>query len=69
MKNNILKIWNLAFVALSVEFISETVRDRGNPSTYDHKHSLQLIHRKNCIKIGCKIKINISSKYAKFRLF
>jgi hypothetical protein len=36
---------------ISVEFISVTVRDRGNPSTYSWKLSTQSIKKKNCTKI------------------
>jgi hypothetical protein len=44
---------------LLVEYIYKTVRDRGNMSTHYHKLSVQSIHRKNCIKIGRKIKNSI----------
>jgi hypothetical protein len=37
----ILEIWT--FRSLSVKFISETVKDRGNPSTYCRKLSIQFI--------------------------
>jgi hypothetical protein len=50
---NILEIWT--FRSLSVKFISETVKDRGNPSIYCRKLSIQFIQNK--VKIGRKIKI------------
>ena len=49
----ILEIWT--FRSLSVKFISETVKDRGNPSTYCRKLSIQFIQ--NWVKIGRQIKI------------
>ena len=42
-----LKFWKLDLLVLSVELISETIQDRGNP-----KLSAQSIRRKNPHRIG-----------------
>jgi hypothetical protein len=55
-------------MALSVKFISETVKNRGNPQTYYKKISTQSIQQqKNTSKLVEKQKFYIPFKYAKFR--
>ena len=57
MKNKIFQIFEFGTSwPLSVEFISETVRERGNPSPYYHNVSTHSIKKKH-IKIGWVIQI------------
>ena len=65
MKNKTFKILEICtFRSLSVKFISETVKDRGNPSTHCRKLSIQFIQQQqqNHVKIGRKIKIHLYYK-------
>ena len=58
MENKTFKILEICtFRSLSVKFISETIKDRGNPLTYCRKLSIQFIQQQNHVKIGIKIKI------------
>lgn len=58
MKNKNVPILEFCFWwPVSVEFISKTVRDRGNTLTYDGKLLAQSIQEQNWLKIQWKIKI------------
>ena len=58
MRNKNFQILEIGYFGLlSVKFISEIVKDRGNPSTYYGKLSTQAIQQQKYIKVGWKIKI------------
>jgi hypothetical protein len=60
-----LKFWKFALFGLFRSSLSrKTVKDRGNPSTYCRKLSIQFIQQQqqNHVKIGRKIKIHLYYK-------
>jgi hypothetical protein len=54
MRNKNFQILEIGYFGpLSVKFISEIVKDRGNPSTYYGKLSTQAIQQQKYMKDGC----------------